>query len=68
MATLAVSIQIGNASFKPEPGVEVARILRKLAQAVEFDGALPPGNPDPLRLLDYNGNHVGQARWTGVKR
>ena len=64
MSTLTVTIKAGNAAFEPEPGVELARILRKLAQALEFamvvEGAL-------LSLYDIDGITVGQARWKGGK-
>lgn len=56
-----VKIDCDNAAFGFQEGVEVARILRDLADSVE-DG----GNWFPL--LDVNGNRVGEAQYTGKNR
>lgn len=60
-----VHISTDNAAFHPvsedeefRPGPEVARILRELADQVEYS-QLVPGVP--IRLRDYNGNRVGYA-------
>lgn len=44
------------AAFRPDPGREVARILRQLALRAESSGRLPEGT-----TLDVNGNTVGGA-------
>ncbi len=75
MGTLTVTIKADNAAFDSEPGVELARILRHLAQEIEFEGLFSPDDPDPVLrcpattqyLFDVNGNTVGQARWKGGK-
>jgi hypothetical protein len=56
-AELKITIALGNAAFGEEPGLEVARILRKLADRAEnyFDSGFGG------RLLDVNGNKVGTA-------
>lgn len=36
------------------PGPEIARILREIADRIEWDGAT-----DQLPLIDYYGNHAG---------
>lgn len=54
-----VEITIGNAAFNPEPGPELARILRKLANRIEWEYQEALGSE--IRLLDYNGNAVGTA-------
>ena len=51
-----VSINTDSAAFSDDPGAEVARILRELADQLEagrFGG--------PIQLRDYNGNTVGKA-------
>ena len=54
MDVVRIFIQCENAAFDPEPGVEVARILRELAKRIESGEAL-----DGHRLFDVNGNLVG---------
>lgn len=51
-----LTIDTSNSAFDPEPGVEVARILSKITRDVS-DGLGESG-----RILDGNGNHVGD--WT----
>ena len=48
-----ITIQMDNAAFADEPATELARILRELADAVE-------NGSEGKRLLDINGNGVGQ--------
>lgn len=50
-----INITMDNAAFRDEPATELARILRRLAEAVE-DGS------SDQDLLDYNGNTVGRFR------
>jgi len=64
-----ISITTDNAAFDVEDfegcanGREVARILRKVAVAVEIQGALDYGQAWPL--IDINGNKVGLAEVQG---
>lgn len=48
-----INIQMDNAAFADEPAVELARILRNLAQSVEDGRTECPAH-------DYNGNTVGR--------
>lgn len=52
MTRVDLTIETSNAAFDESPGCEVARILRKLANAIE-DGK------EPEKIYDYNGNVVG---------
>lgn len=70
MPKFILSIATDNAAFNDpdDPknsgvarGMEVARILRRLAAAVEGD-SLDKGDSYPL--MDVNGNRVGNARLT----
>ena len=65
--TFTLTIKCDNAAFTGVdaegqenlyPGPELARILEKLASQVE--NAEPTG--DSWRILDFNGNKVGEAR------
>ena len=62
--TLKVVIDCDNAAFHDDcgniqPGPEVARILRKLADLIEEDFGEAR---DRVDLRDYNGNNVGYAK------
>jgi hypothetical protein len=48
-----ITVQMDNAAFADEPAFELARILRDLAKHIEH------GDTE-RRLMDMNGNHVGQ--------
>ena len=52
---LELSINLGNDAFSEDPGSEVARLLRDLANAFERDGL------HDRRILDINGNLVGKV-------
>ncbi len=54
-----IEIATDNDAFFPEPGPELARILRHLAERIET--ASPDELAAGVRLLDYNGNRVGSA-------
>lgn len=54
--SFVVLVEIDNAAFDPEPAVELARILRELADRVER------GQPSGL-LRDVNGNIVGSSKF-----
>ena len=54
-----IEIATDNDAFFPEPGPELARILRQLAERIE--SADPEELGAGVRLLDYNGNGVGRA-------
>jgi hypothetical protein len=53
--TTTVFFKCDNDCFLPDPGVEVARILRKLADQVE-DGL---NDSTKLTINDINGNKIG---------
>lgn len=52
----AITVRMDNAAFE-EPATELARILRDLAKHVE-------NGDDSRRLMDRNGNHVGEFKIT----
>lgn len=54
----ALRIKTGNAAFGDEPGTEIARILRGLADKIEDGHRM-------VYLTDYNGNTVGHAEYKG---
>lgn len=60
MENLNISINTGNAAFDDAPASELARILRKLADRLETEGA-PPHGEEAFYLHDYNGNRAGVA-------
>jgi len=51
-AMITITIKTDNAAFGDQPLIEVGRILRMLAEKAE-EGELP------TRIMDYNGNSVG---------
>jgi hypothetical protein len=58
MKNFIIVIKCDNAAFDEVPGIEVARILRELADLVDHDDL--PG-PIGIPLRDVNGNRVGSA-------
>ena len=58
---LKIEIKMDNAAFEPDNGTEAARILEKLAVRWR-DESLAVG--ESCRLLDVNGNCVGEAKVT----
>ncbi len=52
-----LKVKMDNAAFEDDPGGEVARILRAVAEKVEHHPHFSPGHSQPVR--DYNGNEVG---------
>lgn len=57
---LIITIHLGNAAFDPEPGPEVSRILRRLADLAERE--MITANVGWISVLrDINGNSVGTA-------
>ena len=56
--TFTMTLECDNAAFDQDPQIEIARILAKLADQIhrgpDMIGAEAGG-----RLLDINGNHVG---------
>ncbi len=54
-----IVLNMDNAAFEDAPGIELARILRKLADDVENNG---PENAND-RLHDINGNSIGEFRF-----
>jgi hypothetical protein len=53
-----LKIECDNSAFEPEPGDEVARILREAADKIERGST-------GVRLRDVNGNKVGKCRLLG---
>jgi hypothetical protein len=60
MATFTLKIKCDNAAFDPEPGIELARILRTIADRVESEGTTELRG----RAMDSNGNSVGEYKLT----
>jgi len=56
MEKVTVTIKTGNAAFEENPNMEIARILRELANNLEAD--VQPG-----KLRDLNGNTVGTVEY-----
>lgn len=59
-----LKITTDSAAFDTDNGgapAEVARILRDIAQRIEDANTLP----EVLRLYDFNGNYVGEAKAGG---
>lgn len=54
--TASISLDLGNSAFEDDPGHEIARILRELADKLEC-GVI--GTHFQCNLSDYNGNIVG---------
>lgn len=60
-----LSIDCGNSAFDDgDAPLEVARILRQLAERLEPRVDLPAS----VLLFDVNGNHVGEAVTTGKRK
>jgi hypothetical protein len=55
--TLTITINMDNAAFDPEPGPEVARILRELVDRAD----LIANHADSVVLRDVNGNRCGRV-------
>ena len=53
--TLTIKIYLGNAAFTDHPEAEIHRIL-SVASTKALDGS----DLDGMKLLDYNGNIVGE--------
>ena len=58
--TFSLEITCNNAAFEEGAHLEVARILRELADRLEADETIKQ-----LKLRDVNGNTVGTARFAG---
>ena len=61
---MKIELSMDNAAFGEAPGMEAARILRELADRIEYD-ILAPDMFVPLR--DVNGNRVGQTEIEGCE-
>lgn len=57
MATFTLKFKCDNASFDLEPGAEIARILRDIAEQVESERTI---GEIAGRATDINGNGVGE--------
>ena len=58
---LKIEITMDNAAFEPCNGSEVARLLEKIAARWRDENL---GAGETIRLLDLNGNRVGEAKVT----
>lgn len=58
MSKYTVAIRMDNSAFEDDPGAELARILRRLADGLERGGIT---TAEVARLYDVNGNNVGEA-------
>lgn len=54
---VTIDVTCDNDAFHPDPGIELARILRKLAERVERSAPYP--HEWEQALADANGNRVG---------
>jgi hypothetical protein len=54
-----IKIDMDNAAFRPRPGGELARVLRKLADRIDQGGGRP-SDLDGAKIRDVNGNTVGK--------
>lgn len=52
-----IEVRMDNAAFEENQGGELSRILRALADTIDDLSAL--SSHDNTRLMDRNGNHVG---------
>ena len=52
-----INISTDNDAFKPNPGQELARILRGIAKQLEEQGC--PDHTYSMPIFDINGNTVG---------
>ena len=52
-----LNFSMDNAAFEELPSVEAARILRDLAERIEYHPHFSPGHSQPV--CDLNGNEVG---------
>ncbi|GAB6464533.1 hypothetical protein bcgnr5390_10280 [Bacillus luti] len=57
---IEITMTTGNAAFEGDKTIEFARIIKKLAQSIEHGSV-------PARLLDLNGNKVGEVVVDGEK-
>lgn len=57
MSTLLLRFDIGNSAFGDFPQIEVARILRDLADKIDARGL--PGGLECFAARDINGNRIG---------
>ena len=58
---LVIKVTMDNATFDDYPAGEASRILQEFSRTIR-DHAFEPG--DSYKLMDYNGNTVGEARVT----
>jgi hypothetical protein len=55
MQEITITIETTNAAFDDAPALEVAAILRRLADRLDA------GDPPPIKLYDTNGNACGHC-------
>ncbi|AZO29366.1 hypothetical protein [Mesorhizobium sp. M1B.F.Ca.ET.045.04.1.1] len=59
MAEFSLEIKMDNAAFADDPGGEVARILRDIADKVTRGDGFTIGEATGTPIRDVNGNRVG---------
>ncbi len=60
-----INIEMDNAAFEEAgAGNELARILRELAERIDYQDAEDLAQAGPVGLRDYNGNTVGRLEVT----
>ena len=55
MEKIIITIETDNSAFDPDPGYELARILKQVSYCLE-NGR----NPESINIMDINGNCVGR--------
>ena len=58
-----VEIKCDNAAFEEVPNHEVQRILREVVKSLQCGRLSAVDTQSSTRLIDFNGNRVGEARW-----
>ena len=61
MSRIVITIDTGNAAFEDEPGYEVGRILKEVANAFQEIHGSSFRDINRVVLRDINGNRVGQV-------
>lgn len=59
MAAFSLEMDLDNAAFADDPGAEVARILRDIADKVTRGQGFTIGDATGTPIRDANGNRVG---------
>lgn len=62
MSLVTMTLSTNNAAFDDDPAVEIARILRAVAQRLTMEG-VDCIEDDGMALRDFNGNTVGRITY-----